>query len=829
MKRKKRGNSLIMVVITCMFVTAISAAMLSMVAGNYKARVVESKRVENLYATDSGLDVAYNIIGKTFDAAAKYGNLKVEKLKSLTKDSTDDGTSPNNAAYIQAKQDIYHWQHINDGKSDTDSKVSQKEINKNIEEDNKKCEDLVNSEFKRAFKNFILPNNDPKEINKEKPLENSLRDYIEKREYVNKVTKNDNGDYDYEIAAVKFLNDNTHPELWIPKPGTANPENTDGSKETKDGLVYDSNDEKYILTVKSNFKTSTSNSGVVGENSRIIQTNYVMKVPEYGDIFYNQKSGDLHEYLAINDERALTIGGNMIVNGSNNLKVDGNIFVNGVDPAVDQNGIHATLNLDNRTYEKYRGGISINDSSNVILGKDVITRNTFNIADNAEVTVKNNLYGGNVYMGNIAEGDNGFARESKLTVSNSVIIDNDLAVKAKNESNITINDFYGINDKNINSNGGNFIAEDSLSKVKNSSSIIVNGVDDSTKVNITKSAYIMGTAHIDTIGDKDGYQTGESGAVNNGVKKNYMAYSVPLNEAEKLDYYEPLQLLDDSNVFNKAEHFGKYWDPNQSNGEAKKTTEKPDTGGIIWPAKSDGSVNVWSIGAIVYKNGNDTKVLRSNYKPELEAPNGEIYNKRAEFAGKVYRFGQAPKIEDYNNSNMISFSSIMDLSKIPSDYEGIDNQAAKGEYAIFNPKYSTTGKAKAINITKYNGSQDEIDDSGNTIEIKVASKGSDGYKLNAVIATDGNVNIEDDINLVGSIIAKGNLNISGNNINIEYNKDVIDRIQAENYNTFKEVFGEGMLDNASDTSEATNGLSVDSNFSYDIKKFLENTLWKIIK
>jgi len=65
MKRKKRGAALIVVIIVFMFVFTVSMAMLSMVASNYKARVAESKRVENLYASDSGLDVAYNIIGKT--------------------------------------------------------------------------------------------------------------------------------------------------------------------------------------------------------------------------------------------------------------------------------------------------------------------------------------------------------------------------------------------------------------------------------------------------------------------------------------------------------------------------------------------------------------------------------------------------------------------------------------------------------------------------------------------------------------------------------------------------------------------------------------------
>ena len=50
MKRKKQGASLILLVIVFMFISTVSLAMLSMVASNYKGRVVESKRVENLYA-----------------------------------------------------------------------------------------------------------------------------------------------------------------------------------------------------------------------------------------------------------------------------------------------------------------------------------------------------------------------------------------------------------------------------------------------------------------------------------------------------------------------------------------------------------------------------------------------------------------------------------------------------------------------------------------------------------------------------------------------------------------------------------------------------------
>lgn len=113
MKRKKYGSSYIVVIIIFMFVSTISMAMLSMISANYKARVVESKRVENLYSSESGLDVAYNLIGKTFDAAAQYGNLRVKRLQSLTKDSNDDETSPYNQDFIDLKIDIDYWKEYN--------------------------------------------------------------------------------------------------------------------------------------------------------------------------------------------------------------------------------------------------------------------------------------------------------------------------------------------------------------------------------------------------------------------------------------------------------------------------------------------------------------------------------------------------------------------------------------------------------------------------------------------------------------------------------------------------------------------------------------------
>lgn len=799
MKRKKRGNSLIVVVTTCMFVTTVSAATLSMVSGNYKARVVESKRVENLYSSDSGLDVSYNIIGKTFDAATKYGYYEVEALKS----DAGNSKSPYNDQYKNLKKDILDKEQTIQNIKNTVPMTSdvQKiiaECNEQIQKDNNEIDDTINDEFKRTFQNFINGTNIEGISEAEEGSTYNLKAYISQGSYVNAITYNDTSQdkpFTFNIAEVTYPS-NSSPQLSIPD----------------NGLNYDSSSGKYTITIQSRFSTTGGNTAVIGENSRIVQATYAMTVPDYKDIFYQQVSGELHEYLALKD-RALTVGRNMNINGANSLEINGNVFVQGYEPTTSQS---------DRVYEKYNGGIAISDSSSVKFDDDVVTRNTFNIQSSADATVGGNIYGRNVYVGNIAAGDSGFAKGATLNVNNGgVILDNDLALKA-NSSTINIKDFYGINDKNVSyddlntdSSQHNIISGGSGDKVKSSSSIIVNGNDDKTSININTSAYIMGTAHIDTIdttgtGSHDGYQTGESGA----VKGNYIAYSVPLSEAEKFDYYEPMQLLDDSNVFNKANHFASYW-----NGKA------PATGGIHLPS------NTYSVGAIVYEDSDgNKKVMRPNYSQALEASGGIIYNKRIDFASKVYKFGQDATITDYNNSNLTSFGSLMDFTGISKANYDITKQTDNGEYAIFNADTS-----KEIQIKQSSEATDSIKvDSNGIIEVNVAKK-DNGYTLNAVIATAGNVSIEDDdIILNGNIICNGDLNITGKSVKINYDEDAIDIIQTQNYELFENVFGNSMLGNLettpASTSDATDSGTITSlDITYDLKKFLQSNKWKIIK
>lgn len=833
MKRKKQGASLIVVVILFMFISTVSMAMLSMVAGNYKARVAESKRVENLYASDSGLDVAYNVIGKTFDAATRYGYYKVETLKN------GSNMGPNNDMYKDINKDIellntdiYNFQHENDNKEEKD-KRNQIDIDRDItkarmliEEDESMKKILCNEEFKRAFKNFVKKTDDVKD---NEQIPDKLEKSIEGHRYVStdSIDKDSIDHIDkFKEETIEFgiENKNKEPPM-LEAIVTENPVNN--SDEQKGIKILDRHykdvtftvygDRFYDIDVTSTFYTEKVNDK--GLNERRLKAMHKMKVPNYEDIYFQNSTGELHQYLATTD-RALTIFGNMNANSANNLTVDGEIFVQGSEA------------LSEKVYGKYYGGITLNNSKNVSFVKNVITRGTFNIQDNVGANIAENLYARNIYAGKIENNNDDNSSGSLLNVTNTdqdkgqVIIDNDLALNLKNTT-INIKDFYGINDKDDD-------------KAKASSSIIVNGNYSSTNLYITQAAYIMGMAHIATVGD---YQTAESGA----VKGNYIAYSIPLTDDEKkqyndsltvdekskysisLDntekfvYHDPLQLLEpdtnDSTITvqqAKENHFLAYW---------SQKGRIPDAGGIHWPVNSDGSTNVKSIGSIVYNKGNETQVIKSNYNQDLFLENHPIGMKRIEFAKEVYKFGQTANIGDYNNTYKTKVGELIDTGNIPSEYN-LGDQQNKGEYAIFN-----NSSFKEIQIVKATGSEDIISISDDIIKINVPADKNNKYILKAVIATAGKVSIESGITINGCIVAEGDLDINGDDVKINYDIGVIERVQAQSsvtFKTFRAVFGNSIVDDA-DATTPDNSTNTNSATNYDLKNFLENKSWKILK
>lgn len=75
----KKGSSLVSVLVTLGILITVGTAVMSLSVSDYKSRIVESKRVKNLYESESGLEEAYGILGSIVDEAIVQGNEAVDK------------------------------------------------------------------------------------------------------------------------------------------------------------------------------------------------------------------------------------------------------------------------------------------------------------------------------------------------------------------------------------------------------------------------------------------------------------------------------------------------------------------------------------------------------------------------------------------------------------------------------------------------------------------------------------------------------------------------------------------------------------------------------
>lgn len=803
MVRKKEGSSLVTVAIISFVLITVATAMVSMTVGDYKMRMTESTRIKNLYSSESGLDVAYDILVKTFDAATIYGTKQTEIYKT-----SPDITAIDDEIKSIRKDDSIH---------NKDEQIKSLEAQKN---------EMLDSYFKRIFYTFIdgrdlqessAPNN-----------ENELRKSIKGLKY---VAVDSNGNESYEGVSINTENTSAI-DLFVGGQ-TVNDDDGIGYEEVpanlQNGKEYSSRN--YTIKITSQYSTEDTN----GITKRKLQTIYNLLVPDYKDVAFSESNTELPKYTFMND-KAIIVGKNINVDNAN-FSVNGNIYAEG-DGYEDLDG-----NEESRAYDKYIGGVVLNADSNkdIVFNGDVITGKTFNIRNNVNATINGNLYAMNVYAGN-ERADDPHSMNSTLDVNEvdgnggEVVVDNDMTLKADN-TDITIDKFYGVNDKNIKYNDQTGI--DGTNKAdkplgRTSSCIIVNG-NENSNIKINKEAYIMGVAHINTT---NGYNTGESV----GVKDNYIAYSIPEEDDDNFkeekfkdkssDTDESLQLLDEDNVIKKSNHFVKYW------GDK---LELDNAGGIYLPIKTPDHPerNTYALGAIVYlyKDGTseaEAKILGSSYR--LNNIPTIVSDKQKEFASKVYNVGGKNLTEDQKKNlyeslgnNKDKVSDLMNIDGVNDEYKNKNkiffkefddssdetpDEESNNEKAIFSDK----------NIIIQSSNKDEIVKDGEDIIISVNSNNN----LNAFIATSGDVTINGNVKIKGNIIAEGNMNIGGGSEqkSIQYDNELSNRIQASHVDLFDSVFGH-MRDDSSENPSGgnTSNLVVE----YDLNKFIKNTLWKIIK
>ena len=692
-RKKKKGSTFVIVVVVMAIIFTTGTTILAVTANDYKMRINQSKKLQNHYEADSGLDVVENIIIKTSQEAIKYADKEVKK-KFTELDDKD------------------------------------------------RSKDKINEIFKDKFYEFLTVRN--KEILNEKEVE-ILEYLILEKKYIKSILESGKLEYDSAISNIenRFI-------IEIPEGGYV--------KNINNGKVSN-----ITIEVKSNFESTEGQL----KNKKTVSTKYSITAPDY-----NSEITSINIYPVF-DGKAITADGNMNVESLGNksiVNISGDIWVQGNN------------NLGNSpeyTFDKYIGGIKLDNTSFNING-NIYTANTFHLNNLVnESSVNGDIYAKNIYVGKSINSN--VSKLNNISFEKNVVVNNDLALNATNSSIVIKNNFYGINEKTTEVSTAN--------KALSSSSIIVNDTSNTSTITVNKDSYIMGVAYLnatDESGNK--YQTGESVA----VKGNYLAYTDVddvLNGATNvtLKYYSPLQLLESkngqSNATMKAEYFSEYY----SRGN---NSYRFNDGGV----SLKGSVK--SVGTSIKDNNGN--ILKANIIPkDLNLVNEQ----RNEFARNVFAMGDATGLGD-------------DL------YDGQEVKRQVSNQVNFNEIRKVQGSSfdttEGMVILKGNENEN--------IEIENGKiKGTDIELSKGLIIANGDITIDGNFSFTGNIITTGNIILKGEGEkNITYDPQVVRSILALNHDLLKDIFVKSQGDREEVKVTSASEL-------YSVDKFLTKSLWRIVK
>lgn len=733
MKKKKRGSSFIIVIIIMAILFTTGSAILALAGSDYKMRVNSSRKLENMYAADSGLDLVYNVILKNSEAAIMYANQKISEEYN--------GQEMTKELYAQINVDFKNefikflgTKSLEAGKASTDAILSQGIRDLKYMEFKEK-NNIVSSAFKNLFED----------------------DIIFDWKYIDNDEK-------YEIEILEY--------------------------------TYDDAEKTIKIKVQSTFETVNKEI----KNKKILETRYTVSTPDYKEPISSDSV--VIDIYPVFDEKVITTDGNLTLDG--NVYIKGDVWVQG-NYKLGKNPAYA--------FDKYRGGISMKHGTLNMEG-DLITNRTLHVDDLGEINIKGNAYALNAYVGSLTKG--GICGKTKLSIDKGesiggdLIVNNDLSLNASH-SDISMNNFYGINETNETS-------IENIDKAMKSSSIIINDTTNTSILNVSDSAYIMGVAYIDTLGDK--YQTGESVA----VKGNYLAYTEILEGYEDkvtLKYYDPLHLIEtirnengdeSSDITEKARYFEKYY---EKNGMKISPDNKAGNGGIYLN-------KVYSTGSYVNidENGNGTVGYDNN-----SISDGVVTNKRSDFIRNVFSMGSTNGIDETDE----------EIYKQDKVIKSVENQINLKEIDTTKPINEINGKLKinknsnktivikgSGDDTFYDRSKYDVIDAGET--------------LKAIIITNGDVLVTGKVEFTGNIISSENVVIEGTNVSkaedkkLIYDADVTRKIIAANYDILSEALKLGSSTGQQDTVNVGDNINIGIDADgYNLKGLVKGSNWKITK
>lgn len=815
MRKKRKGSTMVIAITVFFMLITLGTVLLSATTYAYKNQINQSKRVQNLYESESGLDVTYNVMAKAIEAAIFASDTAVEKTFYNTggiieKERQNVTNYLRNPASYDVNQMIYY-----DASSATKSELFDLVGTKVVINDTA-LQEKQNEVFKKNYCVF-LSNNLEKYIEEGKFVKNMVEEALEspfvgtvetlylafKGEITTRMAVFDTFSYDLS----------TKPNFKVDVPVYDIASSDLGNLlESLTEIPVKVESQFYTGIVEDN-AGATSNvydTNKSGVQERRIAVEYKLDIPEYNPANAVKKVEIVNIPVF---KRSFASEKNIVLEGE--VEIDGNVYAKGIDDG----------SLDGQNvFKKYNGGIIIGSDDTTIPAKieingEVVTPKSVSLRDYSTLEMDGEMYASNLHLGKYKEDGvelSNIANNIRVNTINTtnkldLYLRNDLSIYA-NHSSINLNNFYGLNDVSNN---------DINDKTLKSSSILINSTTN-VNVNVNGDAYILGTAYINT---QNGYQTGESIA----VKGNYKAYSNSLegqsigSTTEKytnlqFEYDKPLQLVVSMeqggsqtllNVYDKAQYFVDYTKDN--NDKLNKSVVVNLLGKKV------------SVGAII--NGDAIEGASSGLLDEQE----KIVNLQNLYSNKVFGFDVVNMKDKFyltDDSKIVSISNELNFSKLTNRKE---TSSAYNYDVLFN-----NDKNKGIVIVGSGVTDTQVTayEAANKIVYDCRNPIGDAWFEGAILSA-GDVEFVGGINFTGTVIAGGNITLDGKNDKktFVYDEDVVKRVIALYYDELYK--GENHADNViikpNDLYKQIVELEWTTSRNHNVKEYIEQNTWSIEK
>lgn len=789
MKRglKKKGSSLVAVLVICSIILVTATTMIGVATTDVRMRMNESKKLQNMYKADSGLEIFNNIILKDSEAAIVYAQNKVQANNLI-----------GGAIANTSDEDIYN---------------------------------TLNKDFKAYFIKALISGVTVTN-------EGTITGYQSLDDQYNNIAVDSRTD---ETIIIDQSTTNPVSTLLVSLKNYRYIKSLDAvtgiTNEYKDAfgtaekpvikvfdIKYNDAEKSIKFTIRSSFSCAETSTTKLA-NKKVIETSFKITAPEYADIINRTNSSGEIDIMAPYSN-VLTVDGNLDINSS--LTLGGNTWVKGdADTAASAN--------QSIVFSKYNGGIKLASGKNITTNPvattgttyqgNIYTAGTFSLVNGSTATLSGNLYSSNTYIGPSSTNDSS-SRDNTITVGDMITY-NDLGINSL-ASKINMNNYYGINSTTTNStNGGKNNAS------KRSSCIIINNYNMDSILKINNDAYIAGVAYINTgneNSDNGEYETGESIA----VRGNYKAYQEALTQIGEttinpgFKYYDPVSLLETINgqaatVQNKRDYFNEYYQHN-----------------VFKDGKVTIGGRVYSTGAIVTtdenKNANDLDIqdvnvinARRTYAQTVLSMNSDLSEAQLD---NVYNDGVVTKtVKGSNGTAAVVNFDAMDPGvsvSVSNPGQGLVNALSNCAYVLGNDENETI--VISPGRISVEGHTEPPTGTDCTQCFNFAQEGGADI-VNAVIITKGNVKIEDGVNFNGCIIAGGNVEVVEGNrgVNLTYDASVVGQIITVNH--LSNYFNENMT--VVERLTVNNGdiINIDptETNSYNVDGVVNKGLWKLIE